>query len=220
VLNKDIITNTLPRLQLHDTIHRALHSMNDFHVTHLPVVLDDKLLGIISEDDLLDAPDETARLATLQEELLKIAVKEEEYFMSAVQMVLDAHLSVIPVVNTENELTGVITAADLLNQAGKYLGAGEPGGVIVLEMDKRDFSFGEISRLVETHDATITQLNTSSDPATGNLLVAIKINKVEISDIVAVLQRFEYNVRYYFGEELYENELRSNYENLMNYLDI
>ena len=50
--------------------------------------------------------------------------------------------------------------------------------------------------------------------------VTIKVNKFEISDIVATFQRYEYTVKYYFGEELYENELRNNYDHLMNYLNI
>jgi len=89
-----------------------------------------------------------------------------------------------------------------------------------LEMDKRNFSFGEISRLVETNDAYITQLNTSNDAASGMLTVTIKINKVEISDIVSTLQRYEYSIKFYFGEELYENELKENYDLLMTYLKI
>ena len=50
--------------------------------------------------------------------------------------------------------------------------------------------------------------------------VTIRINKTEISDILATFQRYEYNVKYFFGEEQYANELRSNYDNLMNYLKI
>ena len=50
--------------------------------------------------------------------------------------------------------------------------------------------------------------------------VTIRINKPEVSDIVATFQRYEYNVKYYFGEEHYANELRTNYDNLMNYLKI
>jgi hypothetical protein len=50
--------------------------------------------------------------------------------------------------------------------------------------------------------------------------VTIKLNKLEVSDIVATFQRHEYNVKYYFGEELFENELKTNYDNLMNYLKI
>jgi hypothetical protein len=73
---------------------------------------------------------------------------------------------------------------------------------------------------VEANDAQITQLNTSNDPETGTMQVTIRINRPEISDIVATFQRYEYNVKYFFGEELYNNELRDNYENLMNYLKI
>ena len=55
---------------------------------------------------------------------------------------------------------------------------------------------------------------------TGIMQVTIRINKAEVSDIVASFQRYDYNVKYFFGEELYANELRSNYDNLMNYLKI
>ena len=100
------------------------------------------------------------------------------------------------------------------------LGASEPGAVIVLEMEQRGFSFSEISKLVETNDAQITQLNTYWDNSTDTFSVTLKINKFEISDIIATFQRYEYQIKYYFGEELYENEIRTNYDHLMNYLKI
>jgi acetoin utilization protein AcuB len=37
---------------------------------------------------------------------------------------------------------------------------------------------------------------------------------------VATFQRYEYQVSYFFGEEEYENELRNNYDHLMNYLNL
>ena len=74
--------------------------------------------------------------------------------------------------------------------------------------------------MIESNEAQITQLNTSTDTETGLMEVTIKINKLEISDIVSSFQRHEYNVKYYFGEELFVNELKTNYDNLMNYLKI
>ena len=50
--------------------------------------------------------------------------------------------------------------------------------------------------------------------------VTIRINKPDISDIVSSFQRYEYTVKYFHGEELYTNELKDNYDNLMNYLKI
>ena len=49
----------------------------------------------------------------------------------------------------------------------------EPGGLIVLEVDSNQYSFNEISKLVETNDAQITQLNTTNDPETGTMQVTI-----------------------------------------------
>jgi hypothetical protein len=106
----------------------------------------------------------------------------------------------------------------LLHAASRFTGAEEPGGIIVMEMDKRNFSFGEMSRLVETNDAYITQINTYIDNTTGLLQVTVKVNRSEISDIIATFQRYDYTIRYYFGEENFQNELRENYDLLMTYL--
>jgi acetoin utilization protein AcuB len=87
-------------------------------------------------------------------------------------------------------------------------------------MDSKNYSFNEINRIVESNDAQITQLNTFTDPETGMSQITIRVSKLEVSDIIGTFQRYEYNVKYYFGEELFENELRTNYDNLMNYLKI
>ncbi|AXY76512.1 CBS domain-containing protein [Paraflavitalea soli] len=219
MLNKELISATIPTLNLKDSVFQALELMSEFHVMQLAVVADDKYLGFVSEDDLMNV-DENLTLQSLEAHFSKAAVRANTHFMEAVQVVNDHNLSIIPVVEPENVFAGVITAADLLKQLGKTTGANEPGGIIVLEMEQRSFSFSEISKLVETNDAQITQLNTNWDTSTGSFIVTLKINKFEISDIIATFQRYEYQIKYYFGEELYENELRSNYDHLMNYLSI
>ncbi|HUR11323.1 MAG TPA: CBS domain-containing protein, partial [Flavitalea sp.] len=150
----------------------------------------------------------------------RVAVQANMHFIESIQTINDYNLSVVPVVDKESEFVGVITALDLLKQLGKISGASEPGGLIVLDLEQRNFSFAEISKLVETNDAQITQLNTYWDTNTDSFLVTLKINKFEISDIIATFQRYDYQVKYYFGEELYENELKDNYDHLMNYLNI
>jgi len=220
VLNKELISAAIPSLHLNDPVSQALDLMADFHVTHLPVVAEDKLAGLVSEDDLLNVEDDTTHLAVLQAAFSHTAAHADAFFFEAVQMVNEYGLTVIPVISGELEYTGAIIATDLLKQLGKVTGVSDAGGIIVLEMDKVSFSFSEISKLVETNDAQVTQLNTHSDPLTGNFYIVLRINKAEISDIVATFQRYEYQVKYYFGEELYENELRNNYDHLMNYLNI
>jgi CBS domain-containing protein len=220
LLNKEIISAAIPSLHLNDPVSQALDLMADFHVTHLPVVVEDKLAGLVSEDDLLNVEDDSKLLIQLQPSFSRIAAHADAYFYEAVQMVTENGLTLIPVVSREEEYTGSIIATDLLKYLGKVAGVNDLGGIIVLEMEKVSFAFTEISKLVETNDAQIIQLNTYTDTASGNFYITLRINKAEISDIVSTFQRYEYQVKYYFGEELYENELRNNYDHLMNYLNI
>ena len=220
MLTRDLHSQILPSLQLHDKIYLELQMMNDNHVGHLPVTDGEKFLGIISEDDLLQAENDNAELAEMQQSFSNNSVKEDEHFLKALKIAVDNGYSVVPVVNELNELTGTLVYSDLLKQASTFMNINDPGGLIVLEMEAKDYSFASISRIIESNDAQIKQLNTSTDPQTGIIQVTIKVDKPEISDIVATFQRYEYNVKYYFGEELYENELRNNYDNLMNYLKI
>lgn len=220
MLTGELRSQNLPYLRLQDKVYQALQLMNDNQVTHLPIVDGEKYVGIISEDDLLQVDNDHLTLDTLQQSFGNSSVKSNEHFLKAIQLAAENGLSVVPVINEENELVSVVSYNDLLKNASEFMSLKEPGGLIVLEMESNQYSFNEISKLVETNDAQITQLNTSNDGETGMMQVTIRVNKPEISDIVATFQRYEYNVKYYFGEELYANELRNNYDNLMNYLKI
>ena len=220
MLTRELESQSLPYLHLSDKVYQALQLMNDNHVTHLPIVDGEKYTGLISEDDLLMADNDHDELSALQQSFSNMSVKGHEHFLRAVQVAAENGLSVVPVVNEEGDLIGTVVYNDLLKHASEFMSLNEPGGLIVLEVDSNQYSFNEISKLVETNDAQITQLNTNNDPETGIMQVTIRINKPEVSDIVATFQRYEYNVKYFFGEELYTNELKSNYDNLMNYLRI
>ncbi|MBN9298709.1 MAG: CBS domain-containing protein [Filimonas sp.] len=217
MLAAQLIVNNYPSVTMSDKVSVVLQLMDDYDILHLPVVNDEKFVGLVGKDDLLDA-DESATIAILEQQWIRTSIRLNDHFLTALKLAVTQNISVVPVLNDEHELQGVITQAELLAACNKFTGAEEPGGLIVLEMEKRNFSFGEISRLVETNDAYITQLNTSVNPANGMLQATVKVNKYEISDILATFQRYEYNVQYYFGEESYENELKENYDLLMTYL--
>lgn len=216
----NLISQAIPFLRIQDTVRQALQLMNDFHITHLPVVQDDKYLGLVEENELLDVDDENKALGDTGLTWNRAAIAEEEHFLSVLRLWNKTRLSAIPVVNREGELLGVITAAELLVALDQYTGAEEQGGLIVLSIEPRNFSLSEIGRLAESNDATIVHVATQKDPTTGMLSVSIKLNRNDIQDILATFQRYEYTIDTYFGDNLSEDDLRSNYAHLMNYLNI
>lgn len=188
-------------------------------VSHLPVVKDGSYLGLIAADDLLDA-DPSDTLEALQHDLQPFAVNTEEHFAMAVRTMVSRNLSVMPVVAANQEYAGAISRERLFVQLAIQTGMLTGGAMVVATMEPHQFSISELSKLVETNDAHITQLNTVIDELSGHLTVTIRLNKLEVSDVIATLQRYDYQVLYYTGEEQYENELRRNYNHLMNFLTI
>lgn len=220
MLAQELVNNTLPQLQLSDPVSRALQLMHDYKATHLPVVSDEKYMGLISEDDLLDEEDKKIAIEFFQNDFIIVSVNANKHFLNAVSLSTYYHTNVIPVVNDANELLGTIGSQQLLDALGNFSGANETGAVIVLEMERIRFSISEISRIVESDGAVILHLNITNQPASTLMQVTIHLNKREISIIIAAFERYDYTISYYSGEEHFENEIDVNYRNLMNYLDI
>ena len=220
MLAQEFINNILPQLQLTDTVSKALQLMSDFKMTHLPVVSDDKYLGMISEDDLLDEENKKNTIEFFQNDFIPVSVIYNKHFLNAVTISNQYQTNVIPVVTETNEFMGTIAGQELLAALGNFSGANETGAVIVLEMERSRFAISEISRIVESDGAVILHLNITIKPDAALLQVTLHLNKREISVIIAAFERYEYSVSYYSGEELFENEIDNNYRHLMNYLDI
>ena len=220
MLAVELNNNDIPQLQLQDTVAKALQLFSDFKVSHLPVVAEEKFVGLISEEDLLDANNKNMLIELLQKDFILASINENDHFLQAVNISNQYQTNIVPVINFDKELIGTISGQTLLRTLGYFSGSQEIGGIIVLEMERNQFTISEISRIVESNEATVLHLNTTLQPETGLLRVTIHINKKELSAVIAAFERYEYDVIYYFGEEKFENEIQSNYRHLMNYLDI
>lgn len=216
---EQIMSYDIKPLSIHDTVADALAIMEERHFKQLPVVEGEKYLGMIEEDDLLDE-EPGAQLVSLIDSLVGAAVRGNDYFLVAVKACYLYNLDIVPVSNEKQEYEGSVTTEVLFRQLSRMTGSDEYGSMLVLEMERKDYSPGLFNRLVESNDALITQMNSWADPANSLMTVVIRINKEEVSDIVASFQRHGFTVRYYLGEELFRNELQSNLDHLMNYLNM
>jgi CBS-domain-containing membrane protein len=206
-------------LNVHDTVAQAIETMEAEQVFTLPVLDGQQFLGVVELDDLESASLQD-ELETLQPLFLKVSVRTGDHFIQALRLRSKYQLDIVPVLNEQQEWEGVIESARLLDQASQLLGAEETGSMVVLGMSRTDYAPGEINRLVESNDATIMNMNAVTDPASGMLQVMIRINKEDISGIIATFQRYEYKVLYHYGEEAFDNSLQNNLEHLFNYLNI
>ncbi|MEN9697137.1 MAG: hypothetical protein RLZ56_558 [Bacteroidota bacterium] len=219
MLAASIAIKGLPMLHMEDKVSFALQCMEDFDVQHLAVVKDDYFIGLINKDDLLDT-DEHNAIEVLSDQLLRVGIAGSAHFLTALDLFTKHHLSILPVLNEQQECVGVITQQHLNDHLAQFLGVASPGAILVLSVSPFQYSLAEMSRLVETNNAQIVQLNTFFDAASGALLVTLKLNKDEAGAIIATFQRYDYQVLHYFGKAPLNNDIEEHYHHLMNYLDV
>lgn len=220
MLAQELISSVIPVLHPMDTGAKALRLMNEYHLSQLPMVMENKYVGLLEEDDVIDWEDPDMLLQQATGELFKPAILEGAHFYEALKLFHDFKLSALPVVNRDNEYLGVITKDNLLAVLAMYNGVKEPGGLVVLEVGPRDYSLAEIARIAESNDVTLLSVNTITNPATGKLEVLLKTNRQDLQGLVATFERFNYVIKYTFSEELEEDLVKKNYELLMTYLSM
>ncbi len=219
MLAKDIAIQGFPLLRLEDTASFVLNCMEDFDVQHLPVVKDEYFIGLVSKENVLDM-DAKQTIAQLIDPLVRFGIAGSAHFLTALHLFSKHQLTLLPVLNDQQECVGVIPQKNLNDQLAQFLGLDQPGAVIVLSISPLQYSLAEMSRLVETNNAQIVQLNSFFDETNGSMVITIKLNREEASSIIATFQRYDYQVLHYFGNSPLNNDIEDHYHHLMNYLDV
>jgi acetoin utilization protein AcuB len=220
VIAQQITNRQIPVLHPQDDPVDALNLMDQFRVADLPVVDNGQFIGMISETALMSADqivEEDARFSGSG--LLKVSVLPQDHLFEVMKIATENHLSVVPVVSGSGEYMGAITLEDIVEHVARMQNAGEPGGIIVLDMGSADYSLQQISRIVEENGAKI--LSVSVLPAEhGNVIVTLKINQRDLNAIIQSLHRFNYQIRESYQEAEYNDGLQKRYEEFMRFLNI
>lgn len=219
MLARDLISTVVPILHPLDPGSRALRLMNEYHLTQLPLVLENKYLALVEEDDILDLEDQDIALENMEYNGPKPSIAENAHFFEAVRLFHEMKLTVLPVISHEKEYIGVLTKDSLLTALAQYNGVKEHGGILALDIDPRDYSLSEIARIAESNDVTLLSVNTITFPS-GRLEVLLKTNRQELHGLVATFERFNYIIKYTITEEQEEDLLKKNYDLLMNYISM
>ena len=220
MIAKNLISNYIPPLKTTDTGDKAMNWMNDFHITHLPIVEDRQLVGIVSEDDVLNLDQPELPIKTYVSEFHREYVAASEHIYEVIKKITRLKLSIIPVVDEDMEYLGVVTHDSLLSYFAQSASLQQPGGVFVIEVDSRDYSMSEIARLVESEGASILSSIVTSQTNALRVEITIKINRQNLAAVIGTFQRFGYEVKASFQEDDYYQNLKERYDSLLSYLNI
>jgi acetoin utilization protein AcuB len=220
MLAKDLVLDIVPPLKTSDTGLKALAWMDEFKVSHLPIVNDTEFLGLISDADILDlnAPEEAIGNHRLS--LIRPFVDHEAHIFDVLHLVAEMHLTLVPIVENTNQYVGVITTQYLAEKLAEMLGADQPGGIIMLEIDEKDYTLAQIAQIVESNDAKILSSYAYKNPHGTDMLITLKINRGELNGILQTFYRYQYNVVASYQTDAFTEDIKQRYDLFMNYINM
>ena len=216
----EILAKSYFNVQSDDSIGFALDKMNELQTAQLPIVDEKELVGIISEDHLLSAHDDSQELSSMTVSLRFLYLYEYQHIYDALQYMNAHQLEILPILDKENSYMGIVTAIDLLAAVNETMGNKEVGAIIVLELGKNDVSFSHIAHIFESENVRILHTGLRDIPDTTKIEMTIKVDKQNISTVVASLWRFDYIVKATFNDGSQDSDIKERYDILMNYLNL
>ena len=205
-------------LKISDSVAVAIDFFKEFSVRQLPVVQDNICIGILSLDEI---EEELADIPVLDFMNLSYSFASTyDHIYEVMRAISEQSVTLFPIIDENNNYLGCITLASLFKNYVNCAAFSQPGSIIVLEMDKKNYSLAEIARIVESENKVILSSLLSSNAESDRLEITLKLNSAQIQNLLSTFERFGYNIKATFDEEDVKDTLKNRYESLMTYLNV
>jgi acetoin utilization protein AcuB len=215
---KELITEEIPPLTHADSGEKALRWMDEFKVSHLPVLKNGNFVGVISESDVLDKMNIVESLDKLFDHLPRPYVFENAHIYEVLSKISEHRISILPILDENEKYLGCTSVYHLLTVIANTGSIKETGGIIVLEVNNLDYSMAQIAQIVESNNAKILSSYIMSSVDSTKLEVTLKINQVELSRIIRTFERYDYIIKESYQKSEGDEDIQNRYEALMNFL--
>ncbi|MEN9302389.1 MAG: hypothetical protein RL264_818 [Bacteroidota bacterium] len=214
----DLITEEIPPLVHTDTGEKAMNWMDEFKVSHLPVLKNGNFVGVVSESDILDHMDLEETLDVLFQHLPRPYVTQNVHLFEVLARMAEFRLSVLPILDEQELYVGCTSIYRVMVELANSNSLKDVGGILVLEVNTVDYSMAQIAQIVESNNARILSSYIFTNPDSTKLDVTLKINQVDLTRIIRTFERYDYLIKGTFQNSNDDDDMKWRYDSLMNFL--
>lgn len=215
----EYIINDVKPLNISSKASELQHLFNQLTFSHIPVKNDDgRYLGCFSETDAY-CFDGNKPLSEYLYALETFFVKDTTLWLDVLEEFAINSNNIMPVLDAENRYLGYYELNDVVGLFSETPFFSESGGILVIEKGVNDYSFSEISQIVESNGGKL--LGTFiSKMSTDRVQVTLKIGNSGLNEIIQTFRRYSYTVVSGHEEDGYIETLKERSNYLKRYLDI
>ncbi|RNC84281.1 MAG: CBS domain-containing protein [Winogradskyella sp.] len=216
-LEKFIINDIKP-LHVDETIGDLQQLFNQLTYSHIPIKKEDVYIGCIPETD--------AHCFDSNKSITDCLYTAEGFFVRASTNWLDVlesfaqnNSNIMPVLDANNKYLGYYELNDIIGLFNDTPFFSEPGGILIVEKGIQDYSFSEISQIVESNNAKL--LGAFISKIENDLVqITLKISNTSLNDVIQTFRRYSYNILAGYEDDSYIKSLKDRSKYLDKYLNI
>ena len=215
----DYIINDIKPFKSSGKIKDLQLLFNQLTYSHIPVENEDRIfIGSFSETD--------AHCFEVDKSLADYTYAIEDFFVRNTTLWLDVleafarnSTNIMPVLDEKNKYLGYYELNDIISLFGESPFFTAPGSIVVVEKGINDYSFSEISQIVESNNGRLLGAFVSK-MKNDVVQVTVKIGNVGLSNVIPTFRRYSYNIVSGHIEDSYNESLKDRSDYLNKYLNM
>lgn len=192
---------------------------NQLSYSHIPIVDENNtFLGTFFETDA-HCFESDKQIHDYKYAIEDFFVKDTTLWLDVLEAFARNSSNIMPVLSENSTYLGYYELNDIISLFGESPFFIDPGGILVVEKGINDYSFSEISQIVESNNGKLLGAFVSK---TKNDVVQItlKIGNSSLNEIIQTFRRYSYNIVSGHEDDSYIESLKDRSDYLNKYLNI
>lgn len=212
------IINDIKPLNINEKVSDLKMIFNELTYSHIPIENEGIYIGCITENDA-HCFEGNKTIAECNYALESFFVRSYTNWLDVLEAFAQNSCNIMPILDENNTYLGYYELNDIIGLFNQTPFFSEPGGTIIVEKGLQDYSFSEISQIVEANNGKILGAFVSKIQS-DVIQITLKIGNTSVNDVIQTFRRYSYNIISGHEEDTYVENLKSRSEYLKKYLDI
>ena len=214
----DYINNDYKPLDIQESVALAQDFFVDVSFSHFPVMEEGIFVGNLSGEDV-ETFDSNKKILDYKYTLESFFTQKKDAWLDVLENFAQNQTTIMPILDENNSYLGYYEIADVIRIFNETSFLKEPGNIIVVEKNINEYSFSQISQIIEGNNGKLLGLFIS-DTTNTTVQITLKIAAGVMNEIIQTFRRYEYDVVSEHQDDGFLNNLKERSEYLDRYLNI
>jgi predicted transcriptional regulator len=215
----EYIINDIKPLNNNSKVSDLQLLFNQLTYSHIPIMnAKNVYLGCVSETDAhcFDSDKTISDYNYITEEFF---VREDTIWLDVLEAFAQNSTNIMPILNERNTYLGYYELNDIISLFNETPFFSEAGGIVIVEKGLNDYSFSEVSQIVESNGGKLLGAFISK-MENDVVQITLKIGNTGLNDIIQTFRRYSYNIVSGHEEDSYIESLKDRSDYLKKYLNM